>query len=160
MSALIIATGSNLGHKLEHLNNAKLELCRHYQLVAESRIYQSQAVDYKQQPSFYNQVLQFQLPETSAKEVLNKLLSIENKLGRLRDIPKGPRTIDIDLLFYDLYQCTSEALELPHPRLWQRSFVVLPLKELPFFRTLEKKFIFQQAFETPAYPLTAQTEMS
>lgn len=160
MSALIIATGSNLGNKSEHLEKAKLELSRHYQLEAESRIFHSEAVDYEQQPSFYNQVLQFKLPKDSPLEVLSHLLSIEQTLGRVRDIPKGPRTIDIDLLFHGLDHHHSEELELPHPRLWQRSFVVLPLKELPFYKTLEKYFDFNHTFETPAEPLAAQNQMS
>lgn len=135
---------------------AKNELTRHFKLQAESQIYTSKAVDYLDQPDFYNQVLQFKLPQLAAEQVLTRLLEIENKLGRVRNIPAGPRTIDIDLLFYALENHLSPKLEIPHPRLWERSFVVLPLSELPFFKVLETQFNFSSKFGTPAQPLTAQ----
>jgi 7,8-dihydro-6-hydroxymethylpterin-pyrophosphokinase len=87
-------------------------------------------------------------------------LEIENKLGRTREVHKGPRLIDIDLLFYALEHHETSTLLLPHPRLWERSFVVLPLKELPFFKTLEKNFNFSNQFEVSAQPLSAQNQMS
>lgn len=161
MSSLIIATGSNLGDKLDNLQKAQSELTLLFKLEAQSRIYHSKAVDYQDQPSFYNQVLQYKLPQNlSAHDVLNHLLEIENKLGRTREVHKGPRLIDIDLLFYALEHHETSTLLLPHPRLWERSFVVLPLKELPFFKTLEKNFNFSNQFEVSAQPLSAQNQMS
>ena len=161
MSSLIIATGSNLGDKLDNLQKAKDELDLLFELEAQSGVYHSNAVDYQQQPSFYNQVLQYKLPKTySAHDVLNHMLQIENKLGRAREIDKGPRLIDIDLLFYALEHHETDTLQLPHPRLWERSFVVVPLRELPFFKTLEKHFDFPNEFSVSAQLLDAKNQMS
>lgn len=154
MSALIIATGSNLGDKLHYLQQAKDKLCHKFEFVAQSRVYSSEAVGYLDQPSFYNQVLQFKEPSMSPESVLATLLDIEKDLGRIRDIPQGPRTIDIDLLFFSQRCLKTPDLEIPHPRLWERSFVVKPLMELPYFKTLEKNFDFSFEFSTSAVALT------
>lgn len=156
MSSLIIATGSNLGDKKENLKRAREELSQVFKLIAQSQVFQSSAVDYFDQPDFFNQVLEFEQPATiSALEVLHILLNVEHKLGRTRDIPKGPRSIDIDLLFYGLQEIKSDELEVPHPRLWSRSFVVLPLKQLPFFETLKAKYKFDVTFDTAASPINS-----
>ena len=66
INSIFIATGSNLGNRHQNLLSAKIELQRHFKLIAESRIYESPAVDYLNQPDFYNQVLEFSLPQTKA----------------------------------------------------------------------------------------------
>ena len=151
--ALIIATGSNIGDSLEYLSRAKAELEKHFKFVAESRIYTSKAVDYTNKPDFFNQVLQFELPKISPQEVMSILLDTEKSLGRNRDIPKGPRTIDIDILFYGLENVDSDHITVPHPRLFQRSFVVFPLKELPYFETLSQNYEFDNSFDVIATPI-------
>jgi 2-amino-4-hydroxy-6-hydroxymethyldihydropteridine diphosphokinase len=151
--ALIIATGSNLGSRLENLAWAKARLCEHWTLVAESRIYTSAAVDYLAQPEFANQVLQFALPWETPQAVMQKLVSIELEGGRVRDISRGPRTIDIDIVFWGLETLRSDILTVPHPRWAERSFVVRPLSELPFFHAVEKCFTIPRSFDTEAYPL-------
>jgi 2-amino-4-hydroxy-6-hydroxymethyldihydropteridine diphosphokinase len=152
--SLIIATGSNLGSSRDTLALARIELSKHFKLIAQSRLYRSKAVDYESQPDFINQVLEFELPQDhDAPDILALILSIEASLGRQRTIPKGPRTIDIDLLFFGLDHFSSDELVLPHPRLWNRSFVVRPLKELPFFATLDKHFTFPDQFAVEAFPL-------
>jgi 2-amino-4-hydroxy-6-hydroxymethyldihydropteridine diphosphokinase len=98
--SLIIATGSNIGNKIEHLEKAKNELKKFYTFKAQSQVFSSDAVDYTDQPGFYNQVLEFDIPDQSPIEVLNNLLDIEKQFGRVRDIDKGPRTIDIDIIFW------------------------------------------------------------
>ena len=150
---IVIATGTNLGDRKLNLENGLKELQSHFELLEKSRIYESRAVDYTNQPDFYNQVLVFKTPLLSPEETMELILSIEKKLGRNRDIPKGPRVIDIDLLFYDLEKRNSKLLELPHPRLFERSFVVYPLKELNFFKTLEKHFAFKNQLDNDAYPI-------
>ncbi len=151
--SLIISLGTNLGNKSENLNLAKLELQKNFVLKQESTIYQSKAVDYTEQPSFLNQILEFELPELKPISVLNIALEIEKRLGRRRDIPKGPRTIDIDILFWGLDIIDMPDLNVPHPRLFERSFIVLPLKELAFYNTLQQKFSFPQVFCNEAFPL-------
>ena len=151
--SLIIATGSNQGDSLSFLKQAKVLLAQHYTLIAESRIYRSKAVDYENQPDFFNQVLEFVLPALEAEEVMTDLLCIEQSLGRTRIISRGPRTIDIDIIFWGLKKYNSQHLTLPHPRWSERSFVVKPLQELPFFQTIEKCFTIPRSFEIDASPI-------
>lgn len=151
--ALIIATGSNIGDSLSYLEKAKSELEYFFKLKAESRVYTSQAVDYTNQPDFFNQVLEFDEPELRPEEVMQILLDIEIKLGRRRDIPKGPRTIDIDILFIGLKKINLKIVQVPHPRLFERSFVVHPLKELPYYETLSQKYSFPDSFDVGATPI-------
>ena len=152
--SLFIATGTNLGDRLLNLNQAKDLLTKKYQLLAESRIYQSAAVDYTNQPDFYNQVLEFSTPLITPHECMRELLEIESLMGRSRIVPKGPRLIDLDILFWDLKKINDDQLQLPHPRLFDRSFVVLPLKELPGFQELTDHFVFPLYFANSAYPLS------
>jgi 2-amino-4-hydroxy-6-hydroxymethyldihydropteridine diphosphokinase len=151
--SLIIATGSNLKNKLENLEKAKLNLQKHFNLIFESEVFQSEAVDYTAQPDFYNQVLEFQIPSMGKDEVMKLLLRIELDMGRVRDFDKGPRTIDIDILFWGIEDYKSELLTLPHPRWSKRSFVVRPLQQLPFFKTLEKCFKIPHTFDVEAKPI-------
>jgi 2-amino-4-hydroxy-6-hydroxymethyldihydropteridine diphosphokinase len=151
--SLIIATGSNLGDKTSNLQLAEDLLKKHFSLTSKSRIYHSKAVDYLDQPDFYNQVLEFETPHLSPLETLSIINQIEKEMGRIRNISKGPRIIDIDILFFDDIHIETSTLTIPHPRLFERSFVVLPLKELPGFESLSKKYLFNESFETMAYPL-------
>jgi len=151
--ALIIATGTNLGQRLENLARAKAQLCQHWTLVAESRVYTSAAVDYLDQPEFANQVLQFALPWETPQAVMQKLLEIERLGGRVRDVSRGPRIIDLDIIFWGLETLRTDILTVPHPRWQERSFVVRPLSELPFFHAVEKCFTIPRSFDTEAYPL-------
>jgi len=153
LNSFFVATGTNLGDRKKHLNEAKNILCQQFTLIAESRIYESPAVDYLNQPDFYNQVLEFQLPGLSPEEVMQRLLQIEKDMGRNREIPKGPRIIDLDILFWSDKKILSELLIVPHPRLFERSFVVLPLSELPGFNELQKIFDFKFTFTNSASPL-------
>lgn len=151
--SLFIATGTNLGDRKTNLTNAKSLLSKKLVFIAESRIYESPAVDYLNQPDFYNQVLEFAIPALSPNEVMDFLLETEQLLGRNRLIPKGPRLIDLDILFWDDVTIENEKLSVPHPRLFERSFVVLPLSELPGFKKLQEKFHFNFTFENTASPV-------
>ena len=124
--SLIIATGSNLGDKKSNLQNAKKYLSHFFKLIDESQVYQSEAVDYTNQPFFFNQVLEFQEPRQGPQEVMRQLLSIEKLMGRRRDIPKGPRIIDLDLIFFGNQKFNSANVTLPHPRWDKRDFVYIP----------------------------------
>ena len=150
--SLIVATGSNLGQSLQFLRSAKYSLSKHFTLLHESRVYKSLAVDYSDQPHFLNQVLEFEIPDQTPAQVMELLLKVENNLGRQRVIDKGPRTIDIDLLFYGLEVCDTKHITLPHPRLFSRSFVVKPLSELPYYSTLKQHYEFTFQFEIDANP--------
>ena len=100
--SLIIATGSNIGNKIENLSKGKASLLKHFELISESRIYESQAVDYTNQPSFLNQVLEFKIPDLKPESIMKLLIKLEIELGRKKTIDKGPRNIDLDILFIGL----------------------------------------------------------
>lgn len=155
--SLFIASGTNLGDKLLNLKKAETELNNIFSLVAASRIYESPAVDYLFQPNFYNQVLEFKTPNEEPLWVMKKLLALEEKIGRAprnASSDKGPRLIDLDLLFWNDLTLNTDSLTIPHPRVFQRSFVVLPLSELPGFKILERQFQFSFVFENFATPLS------
>ena len=148
-----MATGSNLGDSCGNLHRAKQALSAEFDFIAESRIYQSGAVEFENQPDFFNQVLEFKLPSLSPEETLRRLLAIETSMGRQRLEWRGPRTIDIDIIFWGLSSVQSESLTIPHPRWAERSFIVRPLRELPFFQTLEKCFTIPESFKIEASPI-------
>ena len=151
--SLIIATGSNIGASIEILNQAVKRLSQEFELIAKSRIYSSRAIEYENQPDFFNQVLEFRIPALTPSEVMKTLLEIEIEFGRNRDIPKGPRTLDLDIIFWNLESINEALLTIPHPRWNQRSFVVKPLQELPFFQTIEKCFTIPKTFDVDASPI-------
>jgi 2-amino-4-hydroxy-6-hydroxymethyldihydropteridine diphosphokinase len=151
--SLILATGTNLGNKKENLELVKQVLSKDFELIAQSQIFESAAVEYINQPNFYNQVLEFKLPKLSPIEVLSFILETEKNLGRVRDIDKGPRIIDIDIIFWGLENINEPGLTVPHPNWHERSFVVRPLQQLPFFKTLEKCFKIPSAFNVEAIPI-------
>jgi 2-amino-4-hydroxy-6-hydroxymethyldihydropteridine diphosphokinase len=149
-NVLVIALGSNLGDKKNNLENAIELIGRHFIINAKSRIYHSPAIEYTDQPDFYNQVIECELPQTSAESVLNKLLSIEQTMGRVRNISKGPRIIDIDIIFFGKEVHNRPELIVPHPAWKERSFVVYPLQELPCFQSIKKCFIIPMTFNNTA----------
>lgn len=153
-NSLFVATGTNLGNRSHNLTLAKDHLQKHFKLIAESRVYESPAVDYLNQPDFYNQVLEFEIPKLEPDAVMKILLDIEKEMGRNRLVPKGPRLIDLDILFWGLDKISSSLLQVPHPALFERSFVVLPLTELPGFKILKTNFNFKFQFDNHATPLS------
>ena len=152
--SLFIATGSNLGNKLTNLKLAKDLLSQKLIFIAESRIYKSSAVDYLEQPDFYNQVLEFEIPTSTPQEIMTMLLDLEFQLGRSRIIFQGPRTIDLDIIFWADFCISTPSLVIPHPRAFERSFVVKPLSELPGFKLLQTKFKFNFSFDNSADPIS------
>ena len=105
--------------------NAGLELCRF------SAVYETEPVTSVPQPAFLNMVAELR-GETAPppEQVMARLLKVEYSLGRTRDIRMGPRTIDLDLLLYKKDTSDTEFLTLPHPRLHERRFVLVPLAEI------------------------------
>lgn len=96
-----------------------------------SHIYETAPVGTMDQPTFLNMIAEIDGKSLPAPEqLLARLLRIEYALGRKRDVPQGPRTIDLDLLFYKDETSDTEFLKLPHPRLHLRRFVLEPLNEL------------------------------
>ena len=127
-----VSLGSNLGDRAGFLLLAvRGMLAAGLDVIRLSSIYETQPVEYTEQPVFLNLVAELRgstLP--SPEQTLARLLRIEFALGRTRDIRLGPRTIDLDLLLFKDEQRDTEFLTLPHPRLHLRRFVLVPLSEL------------------------------
>ena len=127
-----VSLGSNLGDRAGYLLLAvRGMLAAGLQPCRLSRIYFTEPVEKTDQPKFLNMVAELRgtaLP--TPEQVLARLLRIEYALGRTREIPLGPRTIDLDLLIYKNQVRNTEFLKLPHPRLPARRFVLEPLNEL------------------------------
>lgn len=125
-----IALGSNLGDSLSILENALLELAQTpgIILVSQSRWYQTKAIG-PTQPDYLNGCAILQV-ELTPEELLNTLLEIETKFGRVRLEKWGPRTLDLDLLLYGDIILDTPNLQIPHPRMTERAFVLVPLAEI------------------------------
>lgn len=125
-----IGLGANLGDALRALQDALQALDRlpRTRLVRSSRIYRSAPVD-AGGPDFFNAVAQVETG-LSAPELLSHLQALELAAGRERPYRNAPRTLDLDLLLYGDARIASEALTVPHPRMRERAFVLLPLREL------------------------------
>ena len=132
MSKAYVSIGSNVGDRAGNLLLGVRGMLEAGLNVARlSAIYETEPVDYLNQPEFLNMVAELagnDLP--TPEQTLARLLRVEYALGRTRDVSKGPRSIDLDLLLYDDVRRDSEFLRLPHPRLHERRFVLVPLTEL------------------------------
>lgn len=126
-----IALGSNLGDREGLLGQALKELHAHPQIevLQVSKLYETDPVGYADQPQFLNMAAAVRT-SLGPLPLLRQLLAIERGLGRVREIPNGPRTIDLDLLHYEGTAMSTEELELPHPRMMERAFVLIPLLDL------------------------------
>lgn len=127
----IIALGSNLGQRHEHLSRALSLLARTPGIirVIPSPVYETAPVGVTDQPPFLNMVAGLETT-MSPEELMTQLLLIEQQIGRTRTIRWGPRIIDLDLLFFEREERRTPSLTLPHPRWPERSFVTVPLKDL------------------------------
>ena len=126
-----IALGSNLQQPEMQVKNAflALEKLPSSKLVKASSLYQTAPVGFANQPNFINAVAEIST-ELSPLELLNALLNLEKQAGRERLFANAPRILDCDLLLYDDIEMVSEKLTLPHPRMYERGFVLLPLAEI------------------------------
>lgn len=126
-----ISLGSNIGNRVEYLHEAVRMLARQKEivLVSISSIYETDPVGYVEQDPFLNIVLEV-CTSLSPFDLLNVCQLIENELGRKRIMRWGPRTIDLDILLYNHENIQSERLNIPHPRIEERAFVIIPLLEI------------------------------
>ena len=131
MRKALIGIGSNIGDRKGYIDTA-IEALNHIPSVKVSRIssiYETVPWGYVNQEKFYNAVLEVET-NLSPAALLGVCLGIEAGIGRIREIKNGPRVIDLDLLLFDGMESTSAELTLPHPRMFERDFVLIPLKEL------------------------------
>ena len=130
-SLAYVSLGSNLGDRAGNLLLAVRGLLdAGFAVMRLSAIYETEPVDVREQPLFLNMVAELRVNLFSPEQTLARLLRIEYALGRKREVLRGPRTIDLDLLLYGDEQRATEFLQLPHPRLHERRFVLVPLAEL------------------------------
>jgi len=124
-----LGIGSNIEPRLVNLKNAVSELNKYGSTRNKSSVYESEPWGYKEQAAFYNAVIEYE-SELSPTELLNKIQSIEQVLGREKSLQWGPRKIDIDILLCDNQYLRKTNLQIPHKHLKQRRFVLEPLAEL------------------------------
>ncbi|MCL2792642.1 MAG: 2-amino-4-hydroxy-6-hydroxymethyldihydropteridine diphosphokinase [Spirochaetaceae bacterium] len=128
-----IGVGSNIGNREENIAKAFLLLKNHFLSLETASLYESKALYFENQPDFLNTVFKGVIQENmTPQHLLSLLLETENILGRERDLalPKGPRTIDLDILLFGNQVINKENLVIPHPGIKERLFVLLPLLEL------------------------------
>ena len=137
-----LGLGSNLGARKANLLAALRLLGREVEPRQISSIYETEPLGYQEQPWFLNLVCAG-LTRLGPHELLDFVKRIERQLGRRPSFPNAPRPIDIDLLFYGTQVINTATLTIPHPRLPQRLFVLVPLAEIApeFFHPVEKKTI-------------------
>jgi GTP cyclohydrolase-4 len=129
MATVYLGLGSNLGDRKYNLARA-LELLMNYLVVEQvSSVYETEPVGYKEQPLFLNAVCRIST-ELNPEKLLHLAKKIEAELGRMPSFPNAPRTIDIDILFYGDAVINGKELTVPHPRLTERAFVLVPLAEI------------------------------
>jgi 2-amino-4-hydroxy-6-hydroxymethyldihydropteridine diphosphokinase len=126
-----LLTGSNLGDKKYYLDKAKRSLDKGIgTLLAESSIYESEPWGFVAKDTFFNQILLYET-ELSPHKILKIIQKIETQNGRVRlNTGYSSRNLDIDILFYDNLTVNSPDLIIPHPKLHERKFTLLPLSEL------------------------------
>lgn len=124
-----LALGSNLGNRLSNLKNAISNLTPQMDVKKKSPVYETPPWGYTDQPPFLNQVV---MVETylDPEDLLSHLKRLEVVLGREPSFMNGPRLIDLDILFYGDVIINSPPLVLPHPRMHQRAFVLVPLNDI------------------------------
>jgi 2-amino-4-hydroxy-6-hydroxymethyldihydropteridine diphosphokinase len=131
-----LSLGSNLGDRLDYLKSAIQALDSHpdIKVASTSSVYETDPVGYTDQGKFLNLAVKI---ETSlgAEALLDTCLNIEKSLGRVREIKWGPRTIDLDILLYNNENIETDRLVIPHPRMHERLFVLIPILEIdPFLK--------------------------
>lgn len=124
-----MSLGSNLDDRAANLERAIHQLEAFGKVIARSSVYETEPREMKDQPWFLNCAIAFQTV-MPPHELLQTVLMIEQRMGRLRLVPKGPRIIDIDILLFGDYMENSSTLTVPHPALHRRRFVLEPLVEI------------------------------
>jgi len=126
-----LGIGSNLGDREANINKALVELVRSgkCRLTRVSSIYETEPVGIKEQPYFLNAAVEIET-ELAPKDLLATLREVERKTGREKTFKWGPRVIDIDILLYSDECVAEDNLEIPHPEMHKRSFVLSPLAEI------------------------------
>jgi len=126
---IFLSLGSNLGDREANLKLVLSELPPEVEVIKESSIYQTEPWGFMDQPDFLNQVLSVKTA-LAPHDLLIYVKNIELKIGREPSFRFGPRLVDIDILFYSQEIIEDETLDIPHPRICERAFVLIPLMEI------------------------------
>jgi 2-amino-4-hydroxy-6-hydroxymethyldihydropteridine pyrophosphokinase len=147
-----IALGANLGDREASLREAlrRLHARDGISIDRVSAVYETDPVGYVDQPRFLNMAAAL-TTRRQPPDLLREMLEVERELGRVRNIRFGPRTIDLDLLLMDGVELSTEELTLPHPRMMERAFVLVPLLEV-----LDEHSPFRPAVESAAREALSQ----
>jgi 2-amino-4-hydroxy-6-hydroxymethyldihydropteridine diphosphokinase len=129
MTTAYIGLGANLGDRLATLREAVRSLGKLGRITAVSSLYETEPVGYLEQPPFLNAVVALETA-LAPTELMQALLAIERDMGRTREFKNAPRTLDLDLLLLDDLVLDIPGLTLPHPRMHERAFVLVPLAEI------------------------------
>lgn len=131
MVKAFLSLGSNMGDRLEYLSKAidKIAEIQGCNILNKSRVYETEPWGYENQEAFLNLCISIET-SLSPCELLESLQTIELELDRVRKIHWGPRTIDIDILLFDDIICEDDKLTIPHPRMSERAFVLIPLYDI------------------------------
>jgi 2-amino-4-hydroxy-6-hydroxymethyldihydropteridine diphosphokinase len=151
MNIAYLLIGGNLGNRSANLKKAILlidQTCG--KIVQTSAIYETEAWGLTNQPAFYNQAIKLQT-NLPPELLMEHLLAIETKMGRIRTKKLGPRIIDLDMLFYNQIILNTEFLVIPHPAIALRKFALLPLTEIAakFLHPIYQKTIDDLLIECP-----------
>jgi 2-amino-4-hydroxy-6-hydroxymethyldihydropteridine diphosphokinase len=131
MPIAYVGLGSNMGNKTGNILKA-LELLDHVDnltVLKRSSFYETEPIGYEDQDWFVNAVAQLDT-SLSPQQLLNEFMKVEQSMGRKHDVRWGPREIDLDLLLYDQLCIDSLDLVIPHPRMHERAFVLVPFAEI------------------------------
>lgn len=129
LHTIYLALGTNTGDRLANLRAAISSLSPQVLVRAESSIYETEPWGYTDQPAFLNMALHAET-DLPPLELLTHLKLLEQTLGRVPSFRNGPRLIDMDILFYDDLILETPTLVIPHPRLQERAFVLVPLMDI------------------------------
>lgn len=129
MTDVYLALGSNLGDRAAHLTRGLNRLEEVGEIAALSGVYETEPVGYADQPAFLNMVALLRT-DLEPVELMDRIHVIERAAGRERTFRNAPRTLDVDILLYGDRWIAEEGLTVPHPRMTQRPFVLVPLLEL------------------------------
>lgn len=143
-----IALGSNMGDRLHYIEQAIQKLEEHVAITVKniSSIYETAPVGYLDQDAFLNGVVEISTTLTP-HELLIETQRIEKELGRIREIVNGPRTVDLDILLYNQQNILSDDLQVPHPRMFLRGFVMIPLLDAGCDRHILEQFASRMGVE-------------
>ena len=129
MFRVFLGLGSNIGDKEDNINKALTFISELYTLKKKSHLYLTEPVGNITQDWFLNCVVEIQT-DVDPKKLLSTIKSIERKLGRTKTVKNGPRTIDIDILFYGDHILKTKTLVIPHPSIQERLFVLQPMMDI------------------------------